>query len=156
MSVPPATPIGVPTETPTHRADPGGGNGPTSSPLLFFVALGFGVVFTNLWYFLNSPLRSLNFASPELCLRPALLTTLAYPQDHRRSKILFPLQRAPTRPRKWRRRTRGPSSAPPPTSPPSGKEINVLRRSQPTISGHEIQNLASYPTFSGITNSWRY
>lgn len=23
---------------------------PTSSPLLFFVALGFGVVFTNLWY----------------------------------------------------------------------------------------------------------
>ncbi|KAL8800220.1 MAG: hypothetical protein Q9200_007320 [Gallowayella weberi] len=28
----------------------GGGNaGPTSSPLLFFVALGFGVVFTNLW-----------------------------------------------------------------------------------------------------------
>lgn len=27
----------------------GGGNGATSSPLLFFVALGFGVVFTNLW-----------------------------------------------------------------------------------------------------------
>ncbi|SLM40121.1 Zinc finger, RING/FYVE/PHD-type [Lasallia pustulata] len=27
----------------------GGGGGPTSSPLLFFVALGFGVVFTNLW-----------------------------------------------------------------------------------------------------------
>lgn len=27
----------------------GGGSGPTSSPLLFFVALGFGVVFTNLW-----------------------------------------------------------------------------------------------------------
>lgn len=26
-----------------------GGSGPTSSPLLFFVALGFGVVFTNLW-----------------------------------------------------------------------------------------------------------
>jgi hypothetical protein len=26
------------------------GGGPTSSPLLFFVALGFGVVFTNLWY----------------------------------------------------------------------------------------------------------
>jgi hypothetical protein len=24
-------------------------SGPTSSPLLFFVALGFGVVFTNLW-----------------------------------------------------------------------------------------------------------
>lgn len=26
-----------------------GGGGPTNSPLLFFVALGFGVVFTNLW-----------------------------------------------------------------------------------------------------------
>merc|ERR1712230_247591 len=30
-------------------SDGGGGSGPTSSPLLFFVALGFGVVFTNLW-----------------------------------------------------------------------------------------------------------
>ncbi|KAI7518124.1 hypothetical protein KC317_g22969, partial [Hortaea werneckii] len=30
-------------------SDGGGGGGPTSSPLLFFVALGFGVVFTNLW-----------------------------------------------------------------------------------------------------------
>ncbi|KAF2791890.1 hypothetical protein K505DRAFT_247919 [Melanomma pulvis-pyrius CBS 109.77] len=30
-------------------SSPGGGSGPTSSPLLFFVALGFGVVFTNLW-----------------------------------------------------------------------------------------------------------
>ncbi|KAI4225968.1 MAG: hypothetical protein L6R36_003540 [Xanthoria steineri] len=45
-----------PTPTPDARPanDNGGGggggnNGPTSSPLLFFVALGFGVVFTNLW-----------------------------------------------------------------------------------------------------------
>jgi hypothetical protein len=30
-----------------QNSSPGG---PTSSPLLFFVALGFGVVFTNLWY----------------------------------------------------------------------------------------------------------
>ncbi|KIX01264.1 uncharacterized protein Z518_08989 [Rhinocladiella mackenziei CBS 650.93] len=36
-----------PTPSPTGSAD-NGGNGP-SSPLLFFVALGFGVVFTNLW-----------------------------------------------------------------------------------------------------------
>jgi hypothetical protein len=40
--------------TPTDAANTGGGGGgggggPTSSPLLFFVALGFGVVFTNLW-----------------------------------------------------------------------------------------------------------
>lgn len=36
-----------------HQGNNGGNNpnstGPTSSPLLFFVALGFGVVFTNLW-----------------------------------------------------------------------------------------------------------
>ncbi|RDL42531.1 uncharacterized protein BP5553_02510 [Venustampulla echinocandica] len=35
-----------PTPSP---ASTGGGGGPTNSPLLFFVALGFGVVFTNLW-----------------------------------------------------------------------------------------------------------
>ncbi|KAF4629618.1 hypothetical protein G7Y89_g8526 [Cudoniella acicularis] len=34
--------------TPTMSSTTGSG-GPTSSPLLFFVALGFGVVFTNLW-----------------------------------------------------------------------------------------------------------
>ncbi|KAF1996692.1 hypothetical protein P154DRAFT_607786 [Amniculicola lignicola CBS 123094] len=33
----------------TSSSGGGGGGGPTSSPLLFFVALGFGVVFTNLW-----------------------------------------------------------------------------------------------------------
>ena len=35
---------------PTETARGTGGNSPNSSPLLFFVALGFGVVFTNLWY----------------------------------------------------------------------------------------------------------
>ena len=39
----------VPAAT-TSAAGGGGSGGPTSSPLLFFVALGFGVVFTNLWY----------------------------------------------------------------------------------------------------------
>ncbi|TAQ84742.1 hypothetical protein B7494_g6927 [Chlorociboria aeruginascens] len=34
------------TPSPTSSPSP---SGPTSSPLLFFVALGFGVVFTNLW-----------------------------------------------------------------------------------------------------------
>ncbi|KAH8813139.1 hypothetical protein F5884DRAFT_325558 [Xylogone sp. PMI_703] len=38
----------TPTPSPT-KTNSGGGGGPTSSPLLFFVALGFGVVFTNLW-----------------------------------------------------------------------------------------------------------
>ncbi|KAF1935151.1 hypothetical protein EJ02DRAFT_147089 [Clathrospora elynae] len=36
-----------PTDAGTNQSS--GGGGPTSSPLLFFVALGFGVVFTNLW-----------------------------------------------------------------------------------------------------------
>ncbi|KAL8691402.1 MAG: hypothetical protein Q9218_003368 [Villophora microphyllina] len=35
--------------SPASNQGGGGGGGPTSSPLLFFVALGFGVVFTNLW-----------------------------------------------------------------------------------------------------------
>jgi hypothetical protein len=36
----------APTATPANNGGNGGG---PSSPLLFFVALGFGVVFTNLW-----------------------------------------------------------------------------------------------------------
>ncbi|KAH9883676.1 hypothetical protein F4778DRAFT_788335 [Xylariomycetidae sp. FL2044] len=43
----------MPTNTTNNNNDNGGGGGGggtgTSSPLLFFVALGFGVVFTNLW-----------------------------------------------------------------------------------------------------------
>lgn len=47
------TPASNPSSTESSRPsettgdDDGGGGG--SSPLLFFVALGFGVVFTNLW-----------------------------------------------------------------------------------------------------------
>ncbi len=40
------------TPSPTDTSNPGGGgdqNQGTNNPLLFFVALGFGVVFTNLW-----------------------------------------------------------------------------------------------------------
>lgn len=49
-----STPISQPT-TPSPSPNSGGGGGPTSSPLLFFVALGFGVVFTNLWFVENYP-----------------------------------------------------------------------------------------------------
>lgn len=45
------------TPTPTSSSTPAATTSPaaqqnttTQSPLLFFVALGFGVVFTNLWY----------------------------------------------------------------------------------------------------------
>lgn len=49
---PNATPLTTPSSTmssPTASSTSSGSSGPTSSPLLFFVALGFGVVFTNLW-----------------------------------------------------------------------------------------------------------
>ncbi|EDU46105.1 RING-finger-containing ubiquitin ligase [Pyrenophora tritici-repentis] len=39
----------APSSTQPPSNNDGGSGGPTSSPLLFFVALGFGVVFTNLW-----------------------------------------------------------------------------------------------------------
>lgn len=47
MSTP--TNTAPPLETAADTNNSGSSNGPTSSPLLFFVALGFGVVFTNLW-----------------------------------------------------------------------------------------------------------
>ncbi|KAL8915910.1 MAG: hypothetical protein Q9172_006571 [Xanthocarpia lactea] len=49
MSSPTAVPAAEPTQTNNNNGGGGGNAGPTSSPLLFFVALGFGVVFTNLW-----------------------------------------------------------------------------------------------------------
>ncbi|KZF26058.1 hypothetical protein L228DRAFT_264488 [Xylona heveae TC161] len=48
MSTPTSTNTPSPTST-GGSGGGGGGGGGSSSPLLFFVALGFGVVFTNLW-----------------------------------------------------------------------------------------------------------
>ncbi|KAL8934767.1 MAG: hypothetical protein Q9216_005745 [Gyalolechia sp. 2 TL-2023] len=48
MSAPTSTPP-PPSPSPTSNGNQSNNSGPTSSPLLFFVALGFGVVFTNLW-----------------------------------------------------------------------------------------------------------
>lgn len=44
-----STSSGAPSATSNSNSNSDGGGGPTNSPLLFFVALGFGVVFTNLW-----------------------------------------------------------------------------------------------------------
>jgi len=49
MSAPTQTSSTASIPTSTGGSGDGGSGGPTSSPLLFFVALGFGVVFTNLW-----------------------------------------------------------------------------------------------------------
>ena len=46
-SATPSPTAAAPAQTSSQSS--GSSNGPTSSPLLFFVALGFGVVFTNLW-----------------------------------------------------------------------------------------------------------
>lgn len=46
MSSTTASAVPSPTQTDSGRSS----NTPGNSPLLFFVALGFGVVFTNLWY----------------------------------------------------------------------------------------------------------
>ncbi|KAL4981804.1 hypothetical protein BDW68DRAFT_192671 [Aspergillus falconensis] len=66
-----------------------GGSSPTSSPLLFFVALGFGVVFTNLWIIVgvkycfrynqrNRQLRSGETGEP--------IDLVAMPRTHRRRR----------------------------------------------------------------------
>ncbi|KAJ5822918.1 Zinc finger RING-type [Penicillium robsamsonii] len=53
-----STPTSASSSAATTSANSGGegsgSNNATSSPLLFFVALGFGVVFTNLWYVASS------------------------------------------------------------------------------------------------------
>ncbi|RKF80000.1 putative ring-8 protein [Golovinomyces cichoracearum] len=45
----PTDPINMPSQSSSSMTGSQPSGGPTSSPLLFFVALGFGVVFTNLW-----------------------------------------------------------------------------------------------------------
>jgi hypothetical protein len=40
----------IPPATSSPSSQNSGGSPASQSPLLFFVALGFGVVFTNLWY----------------------------------------------------------------------------------------------------------
>ncbi|KAF9736311.1 hypothetical protein PMIN04_011897 [Paraphaeosphaeria minitans] len=100
-----ATP--VPSQTSGGGGGGGGGGGPTSSPLLFFVALGFGVVFTNLWIIVgvkycfryNQRNRAARAAADG---EPIDLTAMPRPHRRRREKKLmtmdevnerFPLQK---------------------------------------------------------------
>ncbi|KAL5365755.1 hypothetical protein BJX96DRAFT_19150 [Aspergillus floccosus] len=77
----------APDATSTHHS--GGDGSPTSSPLLFFVALGFGVVFTNLWIIVgvkycfrynqrNRQLRNEETGEP--------IDLVAMPRPHRRRR----------------------------------------------------------------------
>ncbi|KAH9879426.1 hypothetical protein J1614_002866 [Plenodomus biglobosus] len=94
----------APTPSPTATQPPQGnqgnqGNnpsGPTSSPLLFFVALGFGVVFTNLWiivgvkYCFRYNRRRAAAANGEI--EPIDLTTMPRPHRRRREKKLMTME----------------------------------------------------------------
>ncbi|KAF1359419.1 hypothetical protein EJ07DRAFT_166008 [Lizonia empirigonia] len=78
----------------TSSGSGGGGGGPTSSPLLFFVALGFGVVFTNLWiivgvkYCFRYNRRRAAAAAGENG-EPIDMTTMPRPHRRRREKKLM-------------------------------------------------------------------
>lgn len=82
----------TPTPSPSGNGG-GGGSGPTSSPLLFFVALGFGVVFTNLWiivgvkYCFRYNARQRRRANGEE--EPVDLQTMPRPHRRRREKKLM-------------------------------------------------------------------
>ncbi|KAL4802854.1 hypothetical protein BDV18DRAFT_46360 [Aspergillus unguis] len=78
-----------PTSTGSDHDSSDDGSSPTSSPLLFFVALGFGVVFTNLWIIVgvkycfrynqrNRHLRSEETGEP--------IDLVAMPRTHRRRR----------------------------------------------------------------------
>lgn len=68
-----------------------GGDSPGDSSLLFFVALGFGVVFTNLWY-VSSPAITTTTHVFMHCHRGNEHPSHLQLQDHRWRKILLPLQ----------------------------------------------------------------
>ncbi|KAF2739169.1 hypothetical protein EJ04DRAFT_354317 [Polyplosphaeria fusca] len=78
----------------TSQGGGGGNSGPTSSPLLFFVALGFGVVFTNLWIIVgvkycfryNQRNRAARAAADG---EPIDLTAMPRPHRRRREKKLM-------------------------------------------------------------------
>ena len=75
-SAPSSTSASAPATSSTAGSQ-GGGGGPTSSPLLFFVALGFGVVFTNLWYASNPLLNPFHFYSHQINASLILGSSLA-------------------------------------------------------------------------------
>ncbi|OAA55009.1 ring finger domain protein [Niveomyces insectorum RCEF 264] len=83
------------TPSPTGGGGGGGGSSGGSSPLLFFVALGFGVVFTNLWIIVgvkycfryNARARQLRLAAEDG--EPINLENMPRPHRRRREKKLM-------------------------------------------------------------------
>merc|ERR1712115_524284 len=96
MSTMSATSSSAPSATTTESRNSPGGN--SSSPLLFFVALGFGVVFTNLWIIVgvkycfrynrrNQQARALNENGD-----PIDLAQMPRPHRRRREKKLMSME----------------------------------------------------------------
>jgi len=152
------TPLSLsPTITPTPTVSPtnNNNNGPTSSPLLFFVALGFGVVFTNLWIIVgvkycfryNARNRAIrNGEDPD----PINLENMpARPHRRRREKKLmtmeevndrFPLTKYKTwvasRAREGLSTTGGVTA--PPSRPGSVRDVDGVVPSSPTGTKHSV------------------
>ncbi|CAK7269520.1 hypothetical protein SEPCBS57363_003641 [Sporothrix epigloea] len=92
-----SSPTGTGTASSTTTAGGGGnsGGGGGSSPLLFFIALGFGVVFTNLWIIVgvkycfryNARARQLRMAVEDG--EPITLENMPHPRRRRREKKLM-------------------------------------------------------------------
>ncbi|CBX95198.1 hypothetical protein IAQ61_004027 [Plenodomus lingam] len=86
----------APTQPPQGNQGNGNSGGPTSSPLLFFVALGFGVVFTNLWiivgvkYCFRYNRRRAAAANGQI--EPIDLTAMPRPHRRRREKKLMTME----------------------------------------------------------------
>ncbi|KAH7319284.1 hypothetical protein BKA65DRAFT_98506 [Rhexocercosporidium sp. MPI-PUGE-AT-0058] len=141
----------TPTMSPTNNNS----SGPTSSPLLFFVALGFGVVFTNLWIIVgvkycfryNARNRAIrNGEDPD----PINMENMpARPHRRRREKKLMTMEevneRFPlTKYKTWvasRAReglpTNGGVTAPP-SRPGSVREVDGVMPSSPTGTKHSV------------------
>ncbi|CAK7197376.1 hypothetical protein SEUCBS139899_000022 [Sporothrix eucalyptigena] len=91
----PASGTGIPPSATTSSSGSSGGGGGGSSPLLFFVALGFGVVFTNLWIIVgvkycfryNARARQLRLAAEDG--EPINLENMPHPRRRRREKKLM-------------------------------------------------------------------
>lgn len=88
------TPTGVSSDPPSPTPTPENNNNSNSNPLLFFVALGFGVVFTNLWIIVgvkycfryNARNRAMRMNEDG---EPMPLETMPRPHRRRREKKLM-------------------------------------------------------------------
>ncbi|KAL2063416.1 hypothetical protein VTL71DRAFT_5221 [Oculimacula yallundae] len=158
------------TAPPVPSASPvSNNNGPTSSPLLFFVALGFGVVFTNLWIIVgvkycfryNARNRAIrNGEDPD----PINLENMpARPHRRRREKKLMTMEevneRFPlTKYKNWvasRAREGLPTSGgvtAPPSRPGSVRDVDGAMPSSPTGTKHSV-NTRPGTAISEVTTS---